>query len=87
MRLLTRCLPPNMTEEKGKVGSTCCATGTVGLARICEMAVKFCLNRLSGERALVKYSYLHFLLTKLSFCASNEPPAVLGQIRLREWGN
>ena len=28
MRPLTRCLPPNMTEEKGKAGSTCCATGT-----------------------------------------------------------
>ena len=28
MRLLTRCLPPNMTEEKGKASLTCCATGT-----------------------------------------------------------
>ena len=58
VRHLTRCYPPNMTGEKGKVGSSCCATGTLSPGADCEMAVKFCLNRSTGEQAFVKCSHL-----------------------------
>ena len=68
VRHLTRCFPPNMTGEKGKVGSSSCATGALRLGADCEMAVKFYLNRSTGSKPLSSV----LTLTKLYFCASNE---------------
>ena len=59
VRDLTRCLPHNITGEKGMVGSTCCVSGALRPGADCDMAVKLCLNRSTGD-------HLHFLLTKLS---------------------
>ena len=45
-------------EGKGRLGSSCCATGALRPGVDREMAVKFYLNRSTCEQAFVKYSHL-----------------------------
>ena len=53
VRLLTRSLPPSMTEEQEKVALIRCATDALRAGADCVAAVKMCLNRSTGEQPFV----------------------------------
>jgi son of sevenless-like protein len=53
VRLLTRSLPPNMTEEQEKVALIRCATDALRAGADCVTAVKMCLNRSTGGQPFV----------------------------------
>jgi son of sevenless-like protein len=53
VRLLTRSLPPNTTEEQEKVALIRCATDALRAGADCVTAVKMCLNRSTGEQPFV----------------------------------
>lgn len=53
VRLLTRSLPPNITEEQEKVALIRCATDALRAGADCVTAVKMCLNRSTGEQPFV----------------------------------
>ena len=55
------------------VDSTCCVSSALRPGADCEMAVKSCLNRSTGD-------HLHFLLTKLSFADEVSGTLYIGKL-------